>query len=180
MQTRLFTHLLAVVLLPLLIAACSQPENELQRIQQEGKLVVLTRNAATAYFEGPGGGPTGLEYDLASGFAEELGVGLEMVVASNVSEVLGKLAEGEADLAAAGLTITAPRESWARFSTPYQEITQQLVYRVGTRRPPSLDKLNGQLEIIARSSHAEQLQQLKSQHASLSWTENSKAESEEL
>jgi membrane-bound lytic murein transglycosylase F len=179
MRTRFFPRLLATVLLLLLATACTGPKNELQRILQDGKLVVLTRNAATTYFEGPEG-PAGLEYDLVKGFAQELGVGLEVVVADNVSEVLGKLAEGQADLAAAGLTITAPRKLWARFSSPYQRITQQLVYRVGSRRPRSLAKLDGQLEIIAKSSHAEQLHKLQSQYRNLNWTENSQAESEEL
>lgn len=172
-------NLLIALLLPLLTTACSEPQNELQRIQSEGKLVVITRNAATTYFEGPNG-PTGLEYDLASGFAEELGVKLEMTVAGNVSEVLTQLAAGNADMAAAGLTIIAPREQWAHFSTPYQQITQQLIYRSGHRRPKSLAKLNGQLEIIAESSHAEQLRKLKSKYPKLSWIENSEVESEEL
>ena len=179
MRTRLFSTLIAALLLPLLFTACSEPKNELQRVKQDGRLVVITRNAATTYFEGPDG-PTGLEYDLVKGFAEELGVGLEMQVASTVSEVLSKLAEGQADLAAAALTITNPRELWARFSTPYQEITQQLVYRAGSRRPRSLARLDGQLEIIAKSSHAENLRKLHSEHRNLSWTENDEVESEEL
>jgi len=179
MRTRLFPSLFASLLLSLLITACTEPKNELQRIKYDGKLVVVTRNAATTYFEGPDG-PTGLEYDLISGFAEELGVGLEIVVADNVSEVLSKLSEGKADLAAAGLTITAPRELWARFTTPYQEITQQLVYRSGSRRPRGIAELDGQLEVIANSSHVEQLLQLQSEYPDLSWTENSNVESEEL
>lgn len=179
MHTRFHARLLAALLLLLLTTACSEPKNELQRIQHEGKLVVVTRNASTTYFEGSNG-PTGLEYDLAGGFAEELGVKLEIIVAGNLSEVLTLLAEGKADMAAAGLTITAPRKQWALFSTPYQQITQQLVYRSGHRRPPDLAKLKGQLEIIANSSHAEQLAKLKSKYRNLSWSENSEVESEEL
>lgn len=179
MRTRLSHSLFASLLLSLLVTACSEPKNELQRIKHNGKLVVVTRNAATTYFEGPDG-PTGLEYDLVSGFADELGVGLEIVVADNVSEVLSKLSDGKADLAAAGLTITEPRKLWARFTTPYQEITQQLVYRFGSGRPRSLAELDGQLEIIAKSSHVEQLHQLQSKYPNLKWTENSDVESEEL
>ncbi len=167
------------MLLLLLTAACSGPKNELQRIQQEGKLVVITRNAATTFFEGPNG-PTGLEYDLTKGFAEVLGVELQMIVASNVSEVLNLLADGKADMAAAGLTITESREQWAHFSSPYQQITQQLIYRSGMRRPRNLAKLDGQLEIIANSSHAEQLLTLKKKYPKLNWVANSEAESEEL
>jgi membrane-bound lytic murein transglycosylase F len=163
----------------MLLAGCSQPQNELQRVLQRQELVVLTRNAASTFYEGPHG-PLGLEYDLAKGFADELGVRLRMEVADNVSEVLARLAEGEADFAAAGLTVTNPRKVWARFTPPYQHITQQLVYRTGTKKPRNLDDLDGLLEIVAGSSHEERLHALQMDHHNLSWSENEKAESEEL
>lgn len=172
-------HRIPLLFLPLLLVACSEPKNELERVQHDGTLHVLTRNAATTFYEGPHG-PTGLEYDLAKGFADELGVELKMEVAGNVSDVLARLAVGEADFAAAGLTVTAPRQLWANFTPPYQEITQQLVYRRGTRKPQSLDRLSGMLEITAKSSHEEQLQKLQTQHRQLEWAVNSEVESEEL
>jgi len=179
MPSRRPYHLLALLWLAMSLIGCNEPANELERVKQTGKLAVLTRNAATTYFEGPHG-YTGLEYDLARGFADELGVKLEMVVAANVSEVLSLLAEGKADFAAAGLTVTAPRQLWARFTPPYQEITQQLVYRIGTRRPRSLGELDGILEITADSSHEEQLHKLHTEYRNLSWTLNHEQESEEL
>ncbi|MDH5786453.1 MAG: transporter substrate-binding domain-containing protein, partial [Chromatiales bacterium] len=103
---------LAVIIITILIFSRDEPESELERVLMENELVVLTRNAASSYYEGPHG-PMGLEYDLARGFAEELGVELRMEVTSNVGEVLSRLAEGEADFAAAGLTITKPRQLWA-------------------------------------------------------------------
>jgi len=180
MFSRLPHSLLLLLLLPLALAGCKEgPKSELQQVIERGTLVVLTRNAATTYYEGPQG-DAGLEYDLAQGFADALGVKLEIIVASNVSDVLSQLAEGKADLAAAGLTVTAPRQKWARFTPPYQEITQQLVYRYGKRRPRSLGKLDGMLEITANSSHEEQLHKLHSQYRNLSWIENQEAESEDL
>lgn len=172
-------RLLLPLLMLLLLGGCSEPKNELERVKQEGQLVVLTRNAATTYYEGPDG-PTGLEYELAKGFADELGVQLKMEVASNVSDVLAKLAEGKADFAAAGLTITAPRRLWARFTPPYQHITQQLVYRIGTKRPKSLRDIDGTLEVTTRSSHEEQLHKLHSKYRNLNWQSNDQVESEEL
>ncbi|MCW8828009.1 MAG: membrane-bound lytic murein transglycosylase MltF [Gammaproteobacteria bacterium] len=178
-MTTAFPHRLLLMLLSLLLVACSEPKTELERVKQSGILHVLTRNAATTYYEGPHG-PTGLEYDLARGFAEELGVELKMEIAGNVSSVLAKLAEGEGDFAAAGLTATEPRQLWARFTPHYQQITQQLIYRSGTPRPRSLAKLEGLLEITARSSHEEQLRKLKGEHPRLEWAINAEAGSEEL
>ncbi len=167
------------LLMLLLLFGCSQPQNELQRVMKQKELVVLTRNAASTFYEGPQG-PLGMEYDLARGFADKLGVELRMVVADNVGEVLSRLAEGEADFAAAGLTVTEPRKLWARFTPPYQQITQQLVYRTGTKKPKNLDQLDGILEIVADSSHEEQLHKLHAEYHELSWLENDEAESEEL
>ncbi|MEN8169122.1 MAG: membrane-bound lytic murein transglycosylase MltF [Pseudomonadota bacterium] len=171
--------LTVLLLLLTLLASCSQPSNELERVLKQQQLVVLTRNTASTYYEGPQG-PVGLEYDLARGFAEHLGVQLHMEVAGNVSEMLARLAEGEADFAAAGLTVTPPRQLWARFTPPYQHITQQLVYRTGTKRPKNLNELDGSLEIVAGSSHEERLHALHTEYHNLSWNENKQAESEEL
>lgn len=179
MRRRSNHHILLLLLLSLLLSACGVGKNELDRVKSEGQLVVLTRNSGTTYYEGPYG-PTGLEYDLAKGFADELGVELKMVVENNVSEVLEQLQDYDADFAAAGLTATRNRQAWARFTPPYQHITQQLVYRLGGNRPESLEKLNGTLEITSRSSHEEQLRKLKYQYPDLTWQVNKDVESEEL
>ncbi|MGM0593346.1 MAG: membrane-bound lytic murein transglycosylase MltF [Pseudomonadota bacterium] len=179
MSLRLPPILVSLLLTPLLGGCFSEPQSDLERVKQEGRLVVLTRNSATTYYEGADG-PVGMEYDLAKGFADKLGVELELRVADNVSQVLTRLAEGEADLAAAGLTATEPRKLWMRFTPPYQQITQQLVYRVGTPKPKGIDDLNGILEVTAQSSHEEQLHQLHSEHRDLTWLENPEVESEEL
>ncbi|MDH5785922.1 MAG: membrane-bound lytic murein transglycosylase MltF, partial [Chromatiales bacterium] len=68
----------------------------------------------------------------------------------------------------------------ARFTPPYQQITQQLIYRTGTKKPKSLNHLDGVLEIVANSSHEEQLHKLHTDYHNLSWRENSEAGSEEL
>lgn len=167
--------------LPLLflLGGCSEPKTTLEKVQAQGYVTVLTRNVATAYYEGPYG-PTGIEYELAKGFADGLGVELKLVVSPNITDVLNQLSEGKADFAAAGLTDTEPRRAWVRFSPPYQNVTQQLVYRRGTPRPRSLGDLKGPLEVVSRSSHAEQLAIRKKEFPELVWTENSEASSEDL
>ncbi len=172
---------LILPLMLLLLAGCSNgPEqNTLEAILADGELRVLTRNTATTYYEGATG-PVGVEYELAKGFADYLGVELKLIVASNVSEILSQLAEGEAHLAAAGLTITEPRQMWLRFTPAYQFITPQLVYRAGQVRPRSLLDLTGTLEVAAESSHAERLHLLRSEFPDLVWHESAELDSEEL
>jgi membrane-bound lytic murein transglycosylase F len=78
------------------------------------------------------------------------------------------------------LTVTASRQQFVRFTPPYQHITPQLVYRIGTRRPANLALLDGRLEVLADSSHAERLRQLNEENPDLRWSENRRIGSEEL
>ena len=168
------------LLLALMLAACSkEPPNRLEQVKERGKLIVVTRNAATTYYEGVEG-PMGLEYDLLKGFAAHLGVDLHIVVAQNLPSILSTLADGKVDLAAAGLTATEARQRMLRFTHPYQQITQQLIYRIGTPRPASLAELNGTLGIMTNSSHQEKLSLLREDYPDLVWQANSQVESEEL
>lgn len=171
---------LTLVLLVLFLTACDLlPKTKLDRVKDDGVLRVLTRNSGTTYYEGPNG-PTGLEYDLAAGFAEYLGVKLKIETPESLSQILKKIQTGAADMAAAGLTVTAERQAMLDFSTSYQRITPQLVYRVGVRTPKNLDEMEGNLEVVADSSHAERLRSLQDEYPNLSFNENSELGSEQL
>jgi len=167
------------LLLGLVLNACDRPHTLLEQIHKQNELVVLTRNSPTTYYEGPDG-PAGFEYDLAKLFAEDLGVELRIVVPPNFSDILPLVVRGNAHLAAAGLTVTGKRKESVRFGPVYQEITPQLVYRSGTRRPQTLADVEGVIEVVAGSSHAERLAQLRQEYPGLKWQENREAESEEL
>jgi membrane-bound lytic murein transglycosylase F len=171
---------ITLVLLILLTAACDLlPKSQLDRVKDNGELHVLTRNSATTYYQGPHG-PTGLEYDLAAGFAEYLGVKLKIETPESLNQILRKIKTGSADMAAAGLTVTAERQALLDFSTSYQRITPQLVYRVGMRTPTNLDELQGSLEVVTGSSHAERLHSLRDEYPNLSFLETSELDSEQL
>jgi membrane-bound lytic murein transglycosylase F len=103
-----------------------------------------------------------------------------VVVPPNFSDILPLTALGNANLAAAGLTVTKKREKKVRFGPVYQEITPQLVYRSGSVRPKTLADLNGILEVVAGSSHEELLERLKNDYPDLTWQTNAELESDEL
>lgn len=172
-------RLSAIFLSCLALAACGRPDTLVERIKHGGELIVVTRNAATTYYEGPDG-PAGLEYDLAALFAEHLGVRVRMVVPDNFADILGLVERGEAHVAAAGFTMTPERARRVRFGPPYQIISQQLVYRAGNPVPKSLDDIDGILEVIAGSSHEERLRVLQAQHPNLAWLASDVQDSAEL
>jgi membrane-bound lytic murein transglycosylase F len=163
----------------IVLAACGKPPTVLEQVLAHNELIVLSRNSPTTFYEGPDG-PTGFEYALAKRFSVYLGVELRIVVPANFSDILPLTALGDANLAAAGLTVTEKRKEKVRFGPVYQKITPQLVYRSGSVRPKTLADLNGLLEVVAGSSHEEQLEQLQQQYPDLSWHINPDLESDEL
>ena len=155
-------------------------DNKLGAVQRSGELVVLTRNSPTTYYEGPDG-PTGFEYDLAHAFAEHLGVGLRMKTVDRFADILPMIVNGQADFAAAGLTVTAQRAEQVRFTPHYQIIRQQVVHHAKTVPPADVKGLIGRhVEVIAGSSYLERLEQLKEKHPRLTWITVGNMETEEL
>ena len=139
----------------------------LEKIKNDGQLVVITRNSPTTYFE-DADGPAGLEYQLARMFADELGVSLTLLIPDSFDDLLKQIENNTIHIAAAGLTVTKEREKIFRFGPTYQEITEQLIYNVSQKRPRSLSRLDGSLEVVANSSHDERLKRLKDDNKNLS------------
>src|SRR3989344_3170744 len=171
--------LLGLLLLPVTLSCSFFDNNKLRAIQSAGELVILTRTSPTTYYETPEG-PAGFEYDLAKSFAGYLVVKARFVVVEKFSDIIPRLVKAEADMAAAGITVTDARSKIIRFGPPYQEIRQQVVYRLGTDRPANVPALIGrQIEVQKGTSYVERLNELKQEYPELKWTEVDK-ETEEL
>ena len=182
MRRRVIT--LIVVISSLLIVTLFtrlSTSTQLEQVQKTGKLVVVTRNSATTYYQGPNGA-TGFEYDMLSLFAKQLGVSLELRTPENFADVLPMVAGGSADVAAAGITITEKRKQLVNFGPSYITNTQQLIFRSGAnKRPHNIgDTVGKKLHIIGGSSHEESLQQLKQTYVELEWQAITDADTEEL
>jgi len=139
-------------------------------IRQGGTLVVATRRAPSTYHEGAKG-PDGFEYALVQAFARHLKVKVRWVFPRTLEDLLNATIRGSVHLAAAGLTITPSRESHLTFSLPYRYVTEQVIYRHGSRRPRSLSEIGpDDLHVVADSSHDETLRRLQAtQFPSLTW-----------
>jgi membrane-bound lytic murein transglycosylase F len=143
----------------------------LERVQQAGELVVISRNGPTTYYE-DAQGTTGFEYVMAKRFANYLGVELRIEEMEDLGRMVKTVGRNNTHLAAAGLTITPGRKESVLFTEPYMEVTQQLIYRQSTPRPQSIEDLIGKrILVIANSSHAERLRQLQREYPGLTWEE---------
>jgi len=169
--------MLAAIVLGALLSTCASPPSVLERIRRTGELKVVTRNTPAAFYYGADE-PRGIEYELARGYAERLGVGLRIYIDDRV---FPDLVSGKAQIGAASLTIADAHRDSVAFGPGYQEIQPLIVYRRGTPRPRKLaDLVNGRLEVVASSSHAALLTKLRAEEPLLTWIEQTQRSSEEL
>ncbi|CCN72041.1 Membrane-bound lytic murein transglycosylase F [Vibrio nigripulchritudo SFn27] len=146
-------------LFSLVLAGCqieSNPKSELEKVRERGTLRVGTLNNQLSYYIGPDG-PTGLDFELAKRFADELGVKLEMKPAYRLAELFPALERGEIDMIAAGLSQTPDRLKLFRAGPAYYYVSQQVVYKKGSWRPRNVDQLvDKQIPIVVvKDSHFE-------------------------
>ncbi|GAB5380793.1 MAG: membrane-bound lytic murein transglycosylase MltF [Aliiglaciecola sp.] len=179
MKRILGTFILVIALC--LISACEQPKHSstLERILDNGVLKVGTNYGLTTYYHGATG-PEGFEYELAEGFADYLGVRLEIFPYYTLNELFPQLSSHHLDLIAAGISVTQERESKFRFGPAYQSVSQKIVFKQGNVRPRSAVDLTEKMMVIAGSSHAETLRNFKEFHQHLEWQETDEKDAEEL
>ena len=170
-------RMLAAIALGAMLSTCSSPPSVLERILRSGELKVVTRNTPAAFYYGADE-PRGIEYELARGYAEKLGVSLRIYIDD---QVFPDLVSGKAQIGAASLTIADARRDSVTFGPGYLEIEPLIVYRRGTPRPRKLaDLVGGRLDVVASSSHAALLEKLREQEPLLTWVEHTQRSSDEL
>jgi membrane-bound lytic murein transglycosylase F len=173
-------HLRHLLVLLLCLSACGGTD-QLDTILDSGELRVITRNSPTTYYFDKSG-PLGYEYELARRLAEHLGVELKVDTAYQLQGIFTALERREADLAAAGLTLTGQRQNLFEHSAAYDTLIPQVIYVAGNLRPRSTADLVGRKIVVLKgSSHAEALRALQATGLpDLSWEEVPEADSMEL
>jgi len=99
---------------------------------------------------------SGIDVDLANGFAKSLGVELEIhVTAQGFGDLLPALVRRECDIVASELTITPRRREVAAFSEPYVSNWVAVVVRKGAPIATPADLAGKRAAILSGSSHVE-------------------------
>lgn len=171
---------LIVIVATLLLTTCTRPPTLLERILTDGELRVVTRNSPDAYYLGSRG-PEGPAYDLASSFAEHLGVPLRLHTVRTREAAIAEVAAGRAHLAAAGLSTGVELPSGTRFGPGYQLVREHLIYRRSDPRPRTMAEASrGQIEVSDNSPHQRTLETLRLENPDLTWIERSDTDTEEI
>lgn len=149
----------------------SAPKPLLQQVLEAGELRVASSNGSTTYYESANG-LTGFEYSLAKGFADSLGVKLVIENKPQFDQLLSAIAQREYHFAAAGLTPIESQNQPLVFTSPYMQVTQQLVYNNRLRQPVSIDDLQGkEVLVLADDSHRMRVRNLQAKFPELEWRE---------
>ncbi len=154
----------------------SRTATVLETVLDAGAIHMISRNGPSTYYYGPNG-LMGFEYAMAKRFADHLGVELVIHDEEDIGVMLDSVRDRRVHFAAAGLSITAKRQQKVRFASPYLDVTQQLIYQFGEKKPRSIEDLIGKkIVVISNSSHAENLRRLQRRHPQLSWQERNDVE----
>ena len=162
-MTAIFPVLILLVLLAcMLLVGCAEKKSHLELIRERGAIQVVTRAGPTTYQRNAAEVERGLEYELVRLFAGWLGVDFSLKLADGRDEIVGLLASGQADLAAAGLTRTFKPDDPLSYGPGFQWVTRQVVYRYGYIRPSSLaDIPPHKLHIARHALPPEDLERLR-------------------
>lgn len=146
-----------------LIAAPTERKADWKSIKKSGVLRFATHN-------GPGyliwkGVLTGLDYDLASKFAEKHDLELQVIAVPEETDLVELLKSGKADIAGASTTLTENlRKQGVEFTTPFLETTQTVLSNKKSPPIKTPQDLNGRtLTLHADSAFIDTAQKLRKQ-----------------
>lgn len=114
----------------------------LENIREAGRLVVLTREAPTTYYDGIDG-LTGFEYEAMQRLARSLDVTVEFRLYDTEKDVMKALAARKGHIAAAGLGLTPARREAFAVGGEYERVRQLVACRRDLPRPKAPAGLKG-------------------------------------
>lgn len=141
----------------------------LDQVLASGELHVISSNGAATFYESSDG-LTGFEYSLLKGFADSLGVNLVIDNQPDSELLLKTLEKHRYHLGSAELTAIESQGHHLDFSSPYMQITQQLIFNTRLPTPTSIKDLEGKkVFILADSAHKKRVARLQKKFPGVTW-----------
>lgn len=141
----------------------------LEEILASGEMRVISTNGATTFYESSNG-LTGFEYTLLKDFADSLGVNLIIENQTDNDALLKAIQNRQYHFGSAELTAVESQNYSLQFTSPYAQITQQLIYNSRLPAPTSIRDLYGKkIFVLADSSHRERINYLQKRFPNVGW-----------
>ena len=149
---------------------------------ETGILQVATRNGPSTYFIDRHQQTAGPEHDLIKAFADAQEWELEWTVHASTSAVLEAISQGDAHIAAAGLTLLPSRSETLIEGPVHTRVTEQLVCHRDLAPMPDSPAQMADLDIAvtADSSYVETLDQLAGEHEGIVYEQDDQRTTELL
>ncbi len=160
---RITTCVLVFFLTAFVIAGCRQKNRvvSLDQIRKTGHITLITRNDAHSYYLYRDQA-MGFEFELASAFADSLGLELKVQLVDTWDDLLSVLDQNPGAFAAANLAITPTRRQQAAFSNGYMTTRQRLIVNRANTNVFWAEDLTGKTVHIRKgSTYHERLEKLR-------------------
>jgi membrane-bound lytic murein transglycosylase F len=173
-----------LIITTILLQGCyefTKPSNELKRILEEGKIVIASEYGANSYFL-QNDMPSGFEYELAAGFAEFIGVELEIKPFYTNSLMLKQLQQQHIDIIASQFSFATDTLSQFKLGPAYQYYSQQVVIHRSERKLSDIKEMTGKV-FVQRYSQQATIMQKHHQNTNinrLNWQQVEQYDDEEL
>jgi membrane-bound lytic murein transglycosylase F len=155
----------------LAFVSCTPEDGDNAQAQNdENAVVFVTLNSPNTYYVNSDKEFAGLEHDLAKAFvsyinahkesARESDKHAKFIIADSIEHAISTILNKKADIAAADLTVTEARKNFIDYSSPYQDVQQQVIYNKKITRKPAkkVSELVGkEIVVPAASSFVERL-----------------------
>jgi peptidoglycan lytic transglycosylase F len=158
------------VICTLVLSACSDQKTVLQTIHESGELRFITVESPLTYFKGSDGTAEGPEYELASMFADSLGLKLNLIVVDNKHDVVSLINNNKAHIGSSALALSDYPDNTLQYGPAYITAKRQLVYNQKNRKPKSIEYLmEDEIIISEEKSYQSLVKTLSFYHPDLAW-----------
>ena len=158
------------VLCVLLLSSCGDQKTVLETIRESGELRFVTVESPLTYFKGSDGKAEGLEYELASMFADSLDLDLNLIIVKNKHDVTSLINKNKAHIGSSASALSGYPDNMLEYGPAYITARRQLVYHQKNRKPGSITDIKGDEIVIGEDeSYQTLLKKLNYFHPALAW-----------
>ena len=174
LSMRILDIIFLIIVGSFVISSCDfldKPSTLTDKTDKTDELIVIAVNGHDTFYKNYKGENVGLEFELASEFAKELGKKIKFIIVSDVDTALLYLERNQGHMIVGGSFNNLNQERIS-FGPVYQKVQPQIAYNTNFPKPKSIRNLEGKnIEIASGTVYADQLNKEKLKVPGLRWTE---------